>query len=158
GTRGRRGRRVSLVARPASLRPPRDVLHGDVDGDTCCASSDSRRRPARFEHAGISAGEDKGHGGPLPKPSERRGAETVLSARREGRQGQICAGNSAHGLTDPQAFAGCADGRARHHTEEGLAAGAYYFLVVPHHGRHRILDVRSRTVEPMVPLAWHAVP
>ena len=62
---GRRGRRLASAARPASGRPARDVLDGDVDGDAGRAAPDSRRRPARAQHAGASAGEDHGDGRPF---------------------------------------------------------------------------------------------
>ena len=62
---GRRGRRLSSAARPASRRSPRDVLDGDVDGHPGGADPDFCRRPARPQHAGAPAGEDHGDGGPF---------------------------------------------------------------------------------------------
>ncbi len=42
-----------------------DVLDGDVDGRARRADPDRRRRPARPQHAGAPAGQDRRHGRPL---------------------------------------------------------------------------------------------
>ena len=52
-------------------------------------------------------------------------------------------------LADPQAFAGCAAGRARHRAARELAAGADRVLVVPHHGRPRLADAGARPAQPV---------
>ena len=81
-------RRVSSAARPASRRPARDVLDGDVDGDAGGADPDSRRRPARPQHAGASAGQDHGDGRPFREPPGRRAADPVRPARPGRGQGR----------------------------------------------------------------------
>ena len=55
----------------------RDVFDGDVDGDAGGADPDPRRRSARAQHAGASAGEDHGDGRPFPEPQGRRAADPV---------------------------------------------------------------------------------
>ena len=87
--RGRRRRRVSSAARPASRRPAGDVFDGDVDGDVGGADPDSRRRSARPQHARASAGEDHGDGRPFHQPSRRRAADPVRMARSGRGQGEI---------------------------------------------------------------------
>ena len=82
GAGGRRGRRLASAARPASRRPACDVLDGDVDGDAGGADPDPRRRPARPQHAGASAGQDHGDGRPFREPQGRRAADPVRLAER----------------------------------------------------------------------------
>ena len=86
GARGRRGRRLSSLARPASRRPACDVLDGDVDGDAGGADPDPGGRPARTEHAGASADKDHGDGRPFREPQGRRAADPVRLAERESGQ------------------------------------------------------------------------
>ena len=50
---------------PATQPARDDVLDGDVDGGHRGADPDRRRRPARPQHAGAPAGQDRRHGGPL---------------------------------------------------------------------------------------------
>ena len=128
---GRRGRRLSSAARPAPRRPARDVLDGDVDGDAGGADPDPRRRPARAQHAGASAGEDHGDGGPFREPQGRRAADPVRLAQPDRRQGRLCDRSAEAGFADPQALARRADGRPRHRAARKLAAGADHVLGVP---------------------------
>ena len=58
-----------LLRDPHLAGPARDVFDGDVDGDAGGADPDSRRRPARPQHAGAPAGQDHGDGRPFPEPS-----------------------------------------------------------------------------------------
>ena len=80
---GRRGRRLAPVARPPPRRPARDVFDGDVDGHFSGADPDPRRRSARAQHAGASAGEDHGDGRAFPEPQGRRAADPVRPAQPE---------------------------------------------------------------------------
>jgi hypothetical protein len=69
--RGRRGRRVASAEGSDQRRGARDVLDGALDGYPGRADPDRRRRPARPEHPGASAGEDRGDGGSLRDPAWR---------------------------------------------------------------------------------------
>ena len=135
-----------------------DVFDGDVDGHAGGADPDSRRRPARPQHAGASARQDHGDGRPLQEPPERRAADLVRPARPGRGQGQIRDRNSETGLADSQTLARCADGRPRHRAARKLAAGADHVLVVPDHGRVGIPDAGTRPVQPVDALARHALP
>ena len=72
---------VGAVGALHLLREPRHrartdhVLDGHVDGGPGGAGADRRRRPARPEHAGTSAGEDRGDRGPFRDPA---GAPLIL--------------------------------------------------------------------------------
>ena len=79
-----------LLRDSASGRAAGDVLDGDVDGDAGGADPDPRRRPARPQHAGASAGQGDGDGGPFHQPSRRRAADPVRLARPGRGQGEIC--------------------------------------------------------------------
>ena len=54
-----------LLARPRQRRRARDVLHGHVDGRHRRADPGGGGRPARPQHAGAPAREDRRHGGTL---------------------------------------------------------------------------------------------
>ena len=56
---------LHLLRDSAQRARARDVLDGDVDGRHRRAAPDRRRRPARPQHAGAPAGQDRRHGGPL---------------------------------------------------------------------------------------------
>ncbi len=78
-----------LLRDSASGRPAGDVLDGDVDGHAGGADPDSRRRPARPQHARASAGQGHGDGRPLPEPQGRRAADPVRPAGSGRGQGRI---------------------------------------------------------------------
>ena len=62
------GRRISSDAQSAPSRTAGDVLDGDVDGYPGGADPDSRRRPARSQHARASTRQGDGDGGSFPEP------------------------------------------------------------------------------------------
>ena len=93
-------------------RPARDVLDGDVDGGAGGADPDPRRRPARPQHAGASAGQDHGDGRPFREPQGRRAADPVRLARSGRGQGRTTPSKSRSWLADPEAFARRAARRA----------------------------------------------
>ena len=110
--RGRRRRGVSSAARSASSGAAGDVFDGDVDGDAGRADPDSRRRSARPQHAGASAGQGHGDGRSLPEPSGRCAAAAVRPARSGRGQGQIRHRGSEAFVADSQAFAAMRRSRA----------------------------------------------
>ena len=69
------------------------------------ADPDPRRRPARAQHAGASAGEDHGDGRPFPEPQGRRAPDPVRPAQPGRRQGRLCDRSAEAGFADPQALA-----------------------------------------------------
>jgi hypothetical protein len=77
------------LLRDQHRRRARDVLDGDVDGGAGRADPDSRRRPARPQHAGASAGEDHGDGRPFPEPQGRRAADLFGLPDQSRGQGEI---------------------------------------------------------------------
>ena len=61
-----------LLREPANARRAHDVLDGDVDGGAGGAAPDGGRRPARPQHAGAPAGQDRRDGGPFRDAGRRR--------------------------------------------------------------------------------------
>ncbi len=135
-----------------------DVFDGDVDGDAGGADPDSRRRPARPQHARASARQGDGDGRPLPEPHGRRAAGAVRPAGSGRGQGQIRDRSPKTGFADSQAFLRCAARRPRHGAARKLAAGADHILVVPDHGRDGTADAGARPVQPVDALARNALP
>ena len=73
--RGRRGGRLPSARRPRQRGRTRDVLDGHVDGRHRRADPGGGGRPARPQHAGASAGQDRRHRGAL---GDGRGQPLIL--------------------------------------------------------------------------------